>query len=572
MKKIQMLFAKTKSWQVALVIFFLGFILYANTLDNQLFWDDYDSIVNNVYIRSWDYLPKYFSENLTAGVGVVNDYWRPLLLFSFSLDYHIAGLSPFIYHFQNFLWHFLASFLVYLIILKFSKNKLASFLASLIFLAHPLQTEAVTYAAGRADPMHTALMLGAFWFFLKYLEINISIKYLFYSLILFTVALLTKERAIVFPAIIAVYFLTLYPGKIFEDWKNKLKIFFPFIAIALIYIILRLTFFHFTNVFDLGQPNNIGAENFGEKLLMYLKGISVYTGLMFWPAKLYMEKTLSMPSSVFNFYVISGFVLILLSFLSILYSLKNRRIIAFGMLWFWIFFSPSFYVYPIQSLLYEHWLYCPLIGLLICLALFVSDLFLKKDLNILKLTVFFVLISFIFGLSIRTIIRNNDWQDPITFYEKNISLGGYSGRVYTNLGMAYADLKKDKEAIAAYKKAIEIEENLFQPWYDMGNSFNALGKTNEAIEAYQKSIEINPYFIPAYNNLSRIFVDQKKTDEAVTLLQKANEKNPKNIQLLYNLGIVYSQEGDKAEAHRYFKEALALDPTNIDLIKASNAL
>jgi tetratricopeptide (TPR) repeat protein len=258
--------------------------------------------------------------------------------------------------------------------------------------------------------------------------------------------------------------------------------------------------------------------------------------------------------------------------MTIFYSLKNRKIVAFGMLWFWISFAPSFYIYPIQGLLYEHWLYFPLIGLLICFLVPLFDYLSKQSLEIKKMFILSTLIVFILGLGIRTIIRNSNWHDPINFYEKNVSLGGYSGRVYTNLGMAYADAGRNQEAIDTYQKSIRINADLFQTWYDMGNTFTAMGKNDEAIDSYQKAIEKNPYFVPAYNNLSKIFSDQKKFDAAIQILQKAIEKNPKNIQLLYNLGVTSSQKGDRIQAKKYFQEALSLQPTNIDLIRAFNGI
>jgi tetratricopeptide (TPR) repeat protein len=572
MNYLQTFFEKRKNWQIALAIFFLGFVLYANTFNNQLFWDDFDSIVNNQYIRDWNYFPKYFSENLTAGAGIRDNYWRPLLLISFSLDYHLGGLTPFVYHLQNFFWHSLSAFLMYILLAKIFKNKVTGFFSALLFLFHPLQTEAVAYVAGRADPMQAALLLLSFWFFLPYVEGKDRRKNIIYSLIFFASALLVKERSLVFPAILLIYLFTLHSENIFQDWQKKLKNTLPFLLIAFVYFLLRLTVLHFADTFDLGQPNNIGADNFGEKILIYLKGLSVYFGLLFWPAKLYMEKTISVPSSFFDWSVFFGFTLALSSVLVIFYSLKKKRIAAFGMLWFWTAFSPSFYIYPIQGLLYEHWLYFPMIGLLISFLIPLFAYLNKKNSLSLNYFVISVFAFFVLGLGGRTILRNNDWENPISFYEKNIALGGTSGRVYTNLGLSYAEAGENEKAIGAYKKAIALNENLFQPWYDLGNTFSAMGQNEKALAAYAESIKINPYFTPAYNNSVKIFIDQKKFFEAIALLEKANETNPQNIQLLYNLGAVYYQSNNKVKAAKYFREALSLDPTNPDLIRLVNNL
>lgn len=557
---------------VFVAIFLLGVIFYANTFNNQLFWDDYDSIVNNAYIQDWKFVPKYFSENLTSGAGVANNYWRPLLLFSFSLDYHIGELNPFFYHLQNLSWHILGAFLVYLLTFKIFKNKLAGFLASLLFLLHPLQTEAVTYVAGRADPMHAALMLLSFLFFYKYASEKAGMKWHIWSLLFFTGALLTKERAIIFPALIILYYLTLYREPIFQNWKKKACVILPYAGIAMAFLILRMTILHFTDTFDWGQPNNIGAENWYYKFLAYCKGVAVYAGLLIFPAKLYMEKSISIPQSFFDAYVISGLALIAGSAAGIVRSFRREKIFAFGMLWFWIAFSPSFHVYPIQGLLYEHWLYFPLVGIFMVVSLKIAELIQLKKGGTKSLVAAGIIVFIVLSLGTRTIIRNNDWDNPVRFYEKNVALGGVSARVYTNLGMAYDDAKRHNEAVETYKKAIESDGRLFQPWYDMGNSYNDAGKTEEAIQAYQKSAELNPHFFPAYYNLAGIYANNKKYEKAIDILEKLLIISPDNQQSLYNLGIVYYQKGDKSKAKKYLKRVLEADPHNLDLIRLVNSL
>jgi hypothetical protein len=153
--------AKNIKWFVLLILVLTGFFCYTNSFSNQLFWDDHDGIVNNVYIKDWSYLPQYFSENLIAGAGQISNYWRPLVLISFALDYHLAGLSPIIYHLTNLFWHVLSAWFVYLLFYLLSKKQWPAIIPAFIFLIHPLQTEAVTYVSGRADPMAAAFVLGS---------------------------------------------------------------------------------------------------------------------------------------------------------------------------------------------------------------------------------------------------------------------------------------------------------------------------------------------------------------------------------------------------------------------------
>lgn len=559
--------------RIILILLAIGFIVYCNSFNNQFFWDDFDSVVNNQYIRSWSNFPKFFSQNLTAGAGTVNNYWRPLLLASFALDYSIGKLSPFMYHLQSAFWHILSAILVYLIFSKILKNNFIPFLTALLFLIHPLQIEAVTYVAGRADPMHSALMLLSFLFFLKSIAIPkiFNKKYLL-SILFFILALLVKERAIIFPSIIVLYFITLYPEKIKNNLKIKLKIVIPFFLVSIVYFILRIKFIHFDETFDFGQQNNIGAENLIHQLFAYFKGIWVYTGLIFWPAKLYMEKSIEISKGFFDLQTILGFSVILSSLVAIIYSFKNKKIIAFGLIWFCAALSPSLQIYPIQGLLYEHWLYFPLIGIFFIFSFLIDKIITQTKNETTKKIIIFLISIVILSLGIRTMIRNWDWNNPIRFYEKNISLGGVSSRIYTNLGIAYAEEKREKDAIVAYQKAIELDEFTFQAWYNMGNSYSFLNNKEKSLECYDQSIKINPYFMPSYYNKAAIFLDRNESDRAIEILKKALKKSPDNIQTIYNLGIAYYKKGDKINARENFKKVLEVYPNNLDLIRLANGL
>ena len=150
---------KNIKWFVLLVLVIAGFFIYINSFSNKLFWDDDDTITNNVYTKDLSNFPKYFSENLIAGSGQVSNYWRPLVLTSFAVTYNLLGPSPEGYHFVNLLWHILAAWFAFLFLYKLTDKFWLSFLPALFFLIHPLQTEAVTYVSGIADPMSSVFIL-----------------------------------------------------------------------------------------------------------------------------------------------------------------------------------------------------------------------------------------------------------------------------------------------------------------------------------------------------------------------------------------------------------------------------
>lgn len=112
---------------IAIVFIILGFTIYVNTFKVPIFWDDEDNITNNLYIKDWQYLPQYFSENLIAGAGLLSNYWRPALLLVFSAGWHLWGNWPAGYHFINISLHIANAILLFLILDYLFKNRWLAF-------------------------------------------------------------------------------------------------------------------------------------------------------------------------------------------------------------------------------------------------------------------------------------------------------------------------------------------------------------------------------------------------------------------------------------------------------------
>jgi len=551
--------------KVFVILFAVGFVVYMDSFVAGMFWDDYDSVINNRYVRSFDHLPDYFTKNLTAGVGITDNYWRPLLLVSFATDYAIGGTEPFFYHFQNFAWHLGASMLLFLVGVRlFPKSKTASLVAALLFLVHPLQTEAVTYVAGRADPMHTALMLGSIVLFLDSLETKKLPKRL-WSLALFALSLLTKERAVVLPVVLALSLFLVPLKKTVGGWKKKLILLSPYATIAGTYALLRVTVLHFNTTFDPGVTTILQGTTLWEKILVFLISIGTYGKLIIWPDRLYMEKTLPLPHSILDPMAMFGIVLLTLSALLILSSFKRKKEIAFCPLAFFATLLPSMYVYPVQGLLYEHWLYPAFPWLFLAIGIGLSGYLdgTKRLPGISPILIASLLSVVIIAFGIRTIIRNADWQNPIRFYEKNIALGGNSGRVSTNLGMAYDDAHQPDKAVVAYQAAVDLSgDTLFQPWYDMGNTLSQQGKSDKALEAYRRSLRLNPHFVATSLNIAKIYADRKDFGTALKILKDVEMNDPDQVSLLSAIAIISANAGDMETAIIYANKTITLDPGN----------
>jgi len=171
-------------------------------------------------------------------------------------------------------------------------------------------------------------------------------------------------------------------------------------------------------------------------------------------------------------------------------------------------------------------MYLPLIGIFICAIHFFEEILRDKKVLIKKLIILF-LIFYLAFFSIRTILRNREWQNPIVFYNQILQYNA-SYRVYNNLGIAYEEIGEYEKAKENYFKAINFDPT-------------------------------SPRF-EAYNNLGIVFLKQKKYDEAIFYFKEALKLNKNYPITIINLGDAYFQKGDFTAAKEEYLLAVELFP------------
>lgn len=588
------------------IFLIIGLGLYANSFGNKFFWDDDDLIVNNTYVHDFSVV-KFFTENEIAGIGQTSNYWRPLTLISFALDYKLwGGPYPIGFHLTNTLLHILAAWLVFILLLKLlslrgwpdngkslpldkgldcfllfempaTKNFLLAFLPSLLFLIHPLQTEAVTYTAGRADSLSAVFVLLSIWF---YVSFRLNKKWWQYvvALLFFVFGILSKEQGVLLPALIllveGVFLIKEYNKK---KVLSALKFSLGFFVLAAFYLFLRLTVLNFNNIlsgpeYDLNVVYN---QSLWSRLFTFCLVMLSYFKLLFVPTGLHMAREVAPIISFFSWPVISFVLLLIGLFVLGLKTWKSNRLIAFGWLWFFIILLPRTNILKINRPMYEHWLYLPMVGF--WLAFFAVLFLIYEKITkaasrklVFVISIFF-LASFLTFFTSLTVIRNREWRDPITFYENNLRYTPNAYIQHNNLGMAYADANRLDEAISEYRKAIAIKDVYPQIHYNLGNALVITGHVDEGITEYRKAINISPSFFNPYANMVSIYLkkDDKKAVQAVFAEMEKNFTN--SVDFWYLKGAVYYQWKDGASALESLKKAAILAPNDKTIQKALQA-
>ena len=569
--------AKYKLWFVTAIFVVTGFVVYANSFVVPIFWDGDDFLTNNLYIKNWNYFPRFFSENVIASAGLVSNYWRPALLAVFSTGWHLWGDWPAGYHFINISLHIANAILLFLILMGLFKNHWLAFFTASAFLVHPLQTEAITYTVGTADPLWVLFIFLLIFYYSKFFvfeQKSLNVKFYWLSLTLFIFALMSKETAIIMPALIVIFSWFLDIDKDYSLKERAVKIWhnlWPFLVIAGFYLFLRATVLNFKNSFNFydGAPS-VFASNFYIRILTFFKILTTYFELIFWPHDLHMERTIDIAASFFAPDVILG--AIVFAALLILAFTQRRRwpILSFGVLWFLIGLAPvSNILVPINGLLYEHWLYFSLGG--IFLALFWAIFAIGRKLNLQKIFSAIIIFYLIF-LGYLTVKRNRDWQNPIAFYNQILQYTPNSYRVINNLGMEYAEISDYNNAEITYKKAIDLAPDIAVAYNNLANVYKNTGKENLAEQYFKNAINVDQGFLYAYNNLADIYLKRKEYQKAQELFESYLTKNGDRIDTLFLLVQIAVAEKDSKGALDYLERALKIDPQNQSIQSAIQQL
>jgi len=564
----------TQKWAAAILIL-AGIVAYGNTAKNGLFWDDDEFITKNAYVKSFGYIGQWFTRPLTYGAGVMSNYYRPLLLASFAVDYKLWGAWPAGYHLENMLWHTLAGILLFIFLLTlFSKKDSPcdartvlniAFATALLWLVHPVHVEAVAYANSRGDSMAAVFILLTLILWMK--------KRFWASAATFLAALLSKEFAIVTPGLIAlIEFMKAWPSS-GRPGLFKLSVgFAPHLIITVVYLLLRLTVLNFQNTLnfygvdltkaDQTQPLVQYATSLPVRLLTFLKVLPIYAKILVWPDDLHMERTVEIPATILD-----PSILFSLSFISILAGffgwtlIFSKRKLAgtseprshalrehpasscaavggwregsvlwgFAVGWFFISILPVSGIIPISQILAEHFLYLPSMGFFVILSLvivYLASLSFRAERSgveksseaILNRMIFFIVIILTAPLLLKTIRQNRIWRDPITFYEYTLSRAEPTARVYNNLAMAYADQDEHQKAINNYQLAIGLSDVYPNPHYNLGNTYRDMGEGEKAELEYKRALQIDPNFHFARLTLGQMYLDKGKIEEAIKLV------------------------------------------------------
>ncbi len=498
----------TNRWLGVLLIVLFGAMAYHNCLPNEMFWDDDDFINNNRYIKDFHYWPLWFSQNMVAGSYLVSNYWRPLLLAVFAIEWQWWHNWVYGWHAVSVATHILAAVTLYFLLNRLFANTLLALVTALIFVTHPVHNEAVVYVNSMGDSLAAFLVLSSL---LCYVQFRQSGKPAWASrsywaaFLLFPLAILSKETGFVLVGLLPLmdFFLLSKANSLGGRCLQTAAAVWPFIVLALVYVILRGTVLNFHNSFNFYNEDNAFTGHPSIRLMTFFKAMTQYAGFLFFPHQLRVERQLPWAQSLFEWDVIVGGLIVTGMLVAAFKYWKNKPWISFGIGWFFIAIAPTSNVLvPINAVIYEHFLYMPMIGIaLIVVILCLQWAQRRQQLTTLLKVVIVVLITF----CAVNIHRNLDWRTSIGFYEQLVTYRPDDYRVINNLGMEYANKGIHDKALTTYLKAIALDPQNPVAYHNIAGTYRDTGHVQLALENFHKAIELNPNFIFSYRSLADLY-------------------------------------------------------------------
>lgn len=435
-------------WVAASAVVLAGFVVYANSFSNKFVWDDASSVLLHKHVQDPAFFFQLFLEDQHAFGRGQGSFYRPLVSVSFMVDYALTtavdpvaqgvslqdGLSPLIFHLTNTAWHVLAAVLLLGVLLRFGTPRAVSLAVALLWVVHPLHTEAVTYISGRADSMAAAFMFGALLFATS--PRRSAVSAVVASSVCFLGGLLSKESAMIYPALL---FFAIACAPVDKTRAARWAPLAGAVIVLGAYAVVKFVFLNFPS--DSPAPDT----GLGERLVQMLQAFSFYLGLTVAPIGLHMERSLAGASVIF---AVTGAIALIAMIACAVWAYRaERRRLAFAIAWFVVTWLPISGLFPLNAPMAEHWLYVPLAGLLWAVGELVAPFLAAKPARVAAAGVVAAWFLVLVGLSVE---RNRDWRNNETIFVKTLEANPNSLRVRYNLGVTYQDI--DDNPIGAIRE------------------------------------------------------------------------------------------------------------------------
>lgn len=580
---------------VLLLSLVLSFAVFGNGIRGDFVYDDTFGIQLRQDLKDPRNLFKLFVSPYYFQQPEIGLY-RPLPMLTYMLNFSFFGQSPVSFKIVNILLHSFCAFLLFQVIKFLFSFKLALF-SFLLFLLHPLHTEAIALIVGRAELLATLLSLATIYFFLK--------KRFIYSYIAFLLALFSKEIAIMTLPII--FYIEWVRGQSLKSFLKMrvLRNYLLFVIPLFFYLSLRFIalgkFIFYARATDFVE-NPLVFIPFSEKIFTAFKVLYLYVEKLIFPLQLTNDYSFSVIKIVTNplLSIETTFgILIFICLVTLILHPKTRSTpLGIGsVLFLFPYIVISNLVMTIGTIMAERLVYFSSVGFCLILAFFIHKMR-SGHKKVWPEVVWGILIIILIFYGARTIIRNEDWLTNDKLYIGNLKNHPegfltqlYWGTALINKGQmdeakkhlneaqkiypdnprliivfgALAELDgNDALAESYYKTALEKYDLAIEAYSKLGFLYFSQERYEEAQEFFLRAIQLYPTAQEA-TYYARTQIQLEHPEKGIEIIHKYFGDNPQDLEVVTALGYSYYLKEDYNNALKYLKRSKALGNTNPEI-------
>ena len=519
------------------------------------------------------------------------DVYRPIRSVSYALSYQLFGTDPFGYHLLSISVHLLCTILIYLIVLRITKKNMVALITSLLFGAHPVHTEAITFITTSFDIIGMTFFFAAFHFYLLSQQkgnpdhiAHYRVAY-FISILCAAIAFFTYELTLTLPFLLVLHQSCFGRQTGLNLW-SKVKVHLPYFLAAIIYLTIRFV------VVEVGSRGGYFAGSFYHTSLTMLKAFTKYLLILLFPINIGIEHVLPTNILTLSAYAVNkpaaflsqsifdpAVVLSILLFFGIFYAaakfIKKMPEISFCLGWFLITFLPfSNLVFPHGVILAEKYMYLPSFAfcfLLSSLAFRIYNCGSRGAYRrLIKPVVIIFLVFLLCFYSIQTYHRNSDWKNEETLWTKSFQQVPNCPRINNNLGAVYLQQGRHKEALKHFHNSLLLKKDAPLPYLNIGILYLEEKDYNSSIRYFKEGLEYNPNATQIHYGIAEVYLHQNQLHLAIghyqAILKSVAKSDAHTIH--YKLGTCYFLLGNHTAAVAEFKRTLEINDRHSPSYKA----
>jgi protein O-mannosyl-transferase len=574
----------------AAIIVLAGTVVYANSLSAPFIFDDQTAVIENAQIRRlWPLTVPLSPPRETPVAG------RPIANLTFAINYAIGGLDVRGYRLTNLAVHVLAALTLFGLVRRTLRlGSLApafgahatnlAWIAALMWMLHPLQTETIDYVTQSTESLMGLCYLLTLYCSVRALEGRHG-RWQAAAVIACATGMACKESMVTAPVIV-VLFDSVFVARAVLRKTHRARL---YVGLACTWAVLAGLMASEPRT-TVGFDTNVSGWTY---LLNQAPILLTYLRLTFWPRNLVLDYGIPQPLTLADVWL--PMIAVIALAIVVVVLLARRPQAGFLGAWYFITLAPTSSIIPIATEVgADRRMYLPLAGLVVLGVLGTYRAWMLRATPSRQAVGLAAALGVCVLLSAATIQRNREYESKLSILQTTVDRRPHP-RSYLMLGSTLLEAGRRQEAMPYLERARdepgasfvlgvdhisqgrlaagadELERFLQQaPKHrqavdareSLGRAYSVLDQLDKAAAQLTEVVRLQPGRGPAHAYLGEVLLRQGRTADGVREFQIAADLQPGNPDALRLLGIAQGQTGQLAAAAATFRRVIELDPLN----------